>query len=60
MSSSVILSSCVLRDVAWRDLEALALKRAMKVCSSLIWSDFFLLASWRWRRAIWLVSYQKV
>ena len=36
MSSSVILSSKVLREEACRDLDALALKRAMKVFSSLI------------------------
>jgi len=36
MSSSVILSSSVLREVACADFEAFALKRAMKVLSSLI------------------------
>ena len=44
ISSSVILSSCFLRDVACFDFDALAEKRAIKSCSSLICSSFLALA----------------
>ena len=59
MSSRVILSSIFLREVACLDLAALAANRWIKVCSSLIFSSFFLLASLAICRASWLDSYQK-
>ena len=54
MSSSVIFSSSFLREVACFDFDALALNRWMKVCSSLIFSSFFLFASYAICRASWL------
>ena len=45
MSSSVSFSSCFLREVACRDFEALALKRAMKALSSSALSSIFLFLS---------------
>ena len=60
MSSSVILSSSALREVACLLFEALALKRWMNVLSSLILSSLRRLESCRWRSASWLVSYQKL
>ena len=59
ISSSWIFSSACLRDVACFDLEALALKRCIKFWSSLIFSSFFLLASFICLIISWLDSYQK-
>ncbi len=59
ISSSSIFSRARLRDVACLDFEAFAEKREMNSCSSLIFSSFFLLASFIWRTRSWLDSYQK-
>ena len=59
MSSRLIFSSIFLREVACFDFAALAAKREMKVCSSLIFSSFFLFASFAICKASWLDWYQK-
>ena len=59
ISSSSIFSSAFFREVACLDLEAFAEKREMKSCSSLIFSSFFLLASFICLIRSWLDSYQK-
>ncbi len=59
MSSNSIFSRARLREVACLDLEALAEKREMNSCSSLIFSSFFLLASFICLIRSWLDSYQK-
>ena len=59
MSSSSIFSSALFLEVACLDLLALAEKREINSCSSLICSSFFLLASLRCLIISWLDSYQK-
>ena len=59
ISSSSIFSSARFLLVACLDLEALAEKREINSCNSLIFSSFFLLASFIWRMRSWLDSYQK-
>ena len=59
MSSKVILSNIFLRDVACFDFEALALKRAIKSCNSLICSSFLALDCACNFVASWLDSNQK-
>ena len=59
MSSSSIFSSARLREVACLDLEALAEKRWMNSCSSLIFSSFLRLAYFICLTISWLDSTQK-
>ena len=59
MSSSWIFSRALLREVACLDLEALALNLEINSCNSLIFSSFFLLASFICLIRSWLDSYQK-
>ena len=59
ISSSVIFSNCFLREVACLDLEALAEKRAMNSCNSLIFYSFLALALACNLAANWLDSNQK-
>ena len=59
ISSSSIFSRAFLRAVACFDFEAFAEKRWMNSFNSLIFSSFFLFASFIWRIISWLDSYQK-
>ena len=59
MSSNSIFSRARFLEVACLDLEAFAEKREMNSCNSLIFSSFFLLASFICFTNSWLDSYQK-
>ena len=59
ISSNSIFSSARFLEVACFDLEALAEKREIKSCNSLIFSSFFLFASFICFINNWLDSYQK-
>ena len=57
--SSWIFSRAFFLDVACLDLDAFAENREMNSLSSLIFSSFFLFASFIWRIMSWLDWYQK-
>ena len=57
-SSTVNLSSSFLREVACLDFDLFAEKREIKLCSSLIFSSFFLFCCLIIRWMSWLDSYQ--
>ena len=59
ISSSWIFSNARFLEVACLDFEAFALNLEINSCSSLIFSSFFLFASFIWRMRSWLDSYQK-